>query len=289
MIVVTAPTGRIGRLLLDLLLDAGEDVRVIVRDPARLPETVRGRVETVRGSHADAEVVARAFAGADRVFWLVPPDFSAADVRRYYADFTAAACDAIERRGVERVVAVSSLGRGFPGPTGHLAAAHAMEGMLESTGARFRALQMPFFMENLLGQTASIGAGEFRLTSGADRTLALCAVRDIAAAAAGLLLDGTWDGQDGVPVLAPGDLTPVDMARTMAEVLGRPVRYRETGLAEYRAALLRNGAAEGTAQAVIDMADAQNRGIYDVGPEVKRSPTSFRRWCEDVLRPAVLA
>ena len=37
MIVVTTPTGHIGAKLLEELLDAGETVRVIVRDPAKLP------------------------------------------------------------------------------------------------------------------------------------------------------------------------------------------------------------------------------------------------------------
>ena len=51
MIVITAPTGNIGRRLLSLLLEsapaAGEELRVIVRDPARLPDAARGRVEAV--------------------------------------------------------------------------------------------------------------------------------------------------------------------------------------------------------------------------------------------------
>jgi uncharacterized protein YbjT (DUF2867 family) len=55
MIVVTAPTGHIGsRLLLTELLrpdQPGETVRVVARDPARLPEAVRDRVEVVTGSH----------------------------------------------------------------------------------------------------------------------------------------------------------------------------------------------------------------------------------------------
>ena len=37
MIVLTTPTGAIGRQVLDHLLDHGEPVRVIVRDPSRLP------------------------------------------------------------------------------------------------------------------------------------------------------------------------------------------------------------------------------------------------------------
>ena len=80
MIVITAPTGNIGRRLLSLLVEAApareEELRVVVRDPARLPDAVRGRVEVVTGSHGDAATVERAFAGADAVFWLVPPDGS---------------------------------------------------------------------------------------------------------------------------------------------------------------------------------------------------------------------
>ena len=41
MIVITTPTGQIGRQVLDRILDSGEAVRVIARDPSRLPERVR--------------------------------------------------------------------------------------------------------------------------------------------------------------------------------------------------------------------------------------------------------
>jgi uncharacterized protein YbjT (DUF2867 family) len=74
MIVVTAPTGNIGRQVLSHLLEAGASVRVIVRDASKLPEPVRNRVEVVEGSHGDAGIVERAFVGADTLFWLVPPN-----------------------------------------------------------------------------------------------------------------------------------------------------------------------------------------------------------------------
>lgn len=47
MIVVTTPTGSIGHQVLQKVLAGGEDVRVIVRDPSRLPAQVRERVEVV--------------------------------------------------------------------------------------------------------------------------------------------------------------------------------------------------------------------------------------------------
>jgi uncharacterized protein YbjT (DUF2867 family) len=78
MIVITAPTGQIGHQVLSRVLGSGEPVRVIVRDPSRLPAVIRERVEVVQGSHGDPGVVDRAFTDADAVFWLVPPDPSSA-------------------------------------------------------------------------------------------------------------------------------------------------------------------------------------------------------------------
>ncbi|ONI87007.1 hypothetical protein ALI144C_10235 [Actinosynnema sp. ALI-1.44] len=62
MIVITAPTGNIGRHLLPLLAESVEELRVVVRDPARLPEGVRERAEVITGSHGDADVVDQALA-----------------------------------------------------------------------------------------------------------------------------------------------------------------------------------------------------------------------------------
>ncbi|MGO1839296.1 MAG: SDR family oxidoreductase [Candidatus Microbacterium stercoravium] len=67
MIVITAPTGQIGRQVVDALIDGGHPVRVIARDPDRLTRRVRDRVELVRGSHRDPEVLSEAFRGADSV------------------------------------------------------------------------------------------------------------------------------------------------------------------------------------------------------------------------------
>ena len=70
MIVITTPTGQIGRQVLGNLLDSGEQLRVIARDPSKLPAGVRKDLDIVEGSHGDAAVVDKAFAGADAVLWL---------------------------------------------------------------------------------------------------------------------------------------------------------------------------------------------------------------------------
>ena len=127
MIVITAPTGTIGQQVLENVLDSGEPIRVIARDPSCLPSQTRERVEVVQGSHGDIDVVSQAFAGADAVFWLVPPDPHAKSVEAAYVDFTRPACDAIRSVGVRRVVGISALGRGAV-VTGNAGLVHGVAG-----------------------------------------------------------------------------------------------------------------------------------------------------------------
>lgn len=299
MIVVTTPTGQIGRQVLDRLLDApdGTDamagIRVIARDPARLSERVREHVEVVRGSHADPAVLEEACAGVDRVFWLVPPTPGADSVEGHFRDFTEPLLEVIGRQGVERVVSVSTLGRGVAKNAGQISASLAMDEAIAATSVHYRALCPPFLMENLLGQAESIrDAGVFFLATPEDRVLRTCATLDIAATAARLLLDGSWTGQDDVPLVGPDDLSPEGMARVVSEVLDRPVRVQRASSADYRATVLRFGASEAWAQGLVDMVEALNdQGFYGaVEPSTPESaPTGFRQWCEDVLRPTVLA
>ncbi|MBD2068032.1 NAD(P)H-binding protein [Leptolyngbya sp. FACHB-671] len=56
MIVITTPTGQIGKQILDKILDSGKSIRVIARDPSRLDPKVRDRVEVVQGSHDDIDM-----------------------------------------------------------------------------------------------------------------------------------------------------------------------------------------------------------------------------------------
>ncbi|MGM0345985.1 NAD(P)H-binding protein [Streptomyces sp. Adlamb9] len=297
MIVITAPTGNIGRHLLSLLLEsapaAGEELRVIVRDPARLPDAARGRVEVVTGSHAEADVLDRAFEGADAVFWLVPPDASLAP-QDAYTGFTRPAAEALTAHGVGHVVGVSALGRGTPlaDRAGLVTASLAMDDLIASTGVAYRALANPSFFENLLEECDSIREkGVFTDSVDPDRKAPFVAVADIAAAAAGLLLDRSWTGTGSVPVLGPQDLSPNDLARIMTEQLGRPVRYERQPLDELFATLVGYGLHEAFAQGVVDMKRAKDEGL-DAGvartPDTA-SPTGFEQWCARTLKPAVLS
>jgi farnesol dehydrogenase len=112
-ILVTGATGFVGQRLVPHLLDQGRDLRVFVRDPSRLTDAVRARVEVVAGELGDQAAIAKAVAGCGQVLHL-------AALARAYArdpgDFFRINTDALShllevsaRQGVQRFVQVSSV------------------------------------------------------------------------------------------------------------------------------------------------------------------------------------
>ncbi|MEU7616416.1 NAD(P)H-binding protein [Micromonospora rifamycinica] len=290
MIVVTTPTGAIGRQVLARLVDRQAPVRVIVRDPSRLPAPLLRKIDVVVGSHRDPAVVARAFTDAQAVFWLVPVDPRATDPTSTFMDFTRPACAALRRGTVRRVVGISALGRGFGRPAGLATASLAMDDLIAGTGVAYRALTMPAFMENLFMHARTIrDQGVIYSPVAADLPLPTVATRDVAAVAARLLRDGAWTGQDAVPLLGPEDLTFDEIARILTEVLGRSVRYQRIPVERYMAALAGQGLSAPMARAMADMLTAKNDGLDQLvgrSPE-HATPTRFRDWCRQVFAPAL--
>lgn len=293
MIVVTAPTGLIGRQLIQILLRADAPIRVIARDPSHLPDEVRSRAEIIKGSHGDADVVSRAFDGADAVFWLVPPDPKAESVMAAYVDFTRPAVAALDEHGIRRVVSITALGRGSPlaGRAGYVAGSLAMDDLIAGTGVALRSLAMPSFMDNIARQAGTIQEhGKFFLPIAGDLKLPSVATRDITAVAARWLLDDSWTGQSEVPVLGPEDISFNDMAEILSDVLGKPVMYEQIHLDAYNARFVQFGMTAAMARGMADMAWAKDQGLdlTVLRTAENSTPTSFRQWCEDTLKPAVL-
>ncbi len=167
-----------------------------------------------------------------------------------------------------------------------------MDDLIASTGVAYRALAMPSFMDNILRQVPAIkDQGVFFGPIDADMKNPTCATRDIAAVAANLLLDPSWHGWGDVPVMGPEDLSYNEMARIMSDVLGKPVRFQQIPFEAFRARLVAHGMSEAMAQGMVDMMKAKNDGIDNAVARMPQhaTPTSFRQWCQDALKPAVLS
>lgn len=209
-------------------------------------------------------------------------------------EFTRPACAAFRTHGVTHVVGISGLGRGtaMAEHAGHVTDSLKVDDLIPSTGVNYRALTMPSFMDNLMRQVALIKSqGVFMLANDSDRKLPSCATRDIAAVATRLLVDRSWKGSGSVPLLGPEDLSYNDIARTMSEVLGRPIAFQQIPYDAFKTRLMGSGMTDAIAQGMVDMVTAKNGGLDngEVRTAENSTPTSFRQWCMEVLKPAVLA
>jgi NADH dehydrogenase len=111
VILVTGATGMVGNAITKALVARGDEVRALVRDPARAQRLTSWGAELVRGDVTDPASLRAACAGCDAVIHLVaiitgrPADFE-----RVMAQGTRDLVAAAEDAGVGRFVLASALG-----------------------------------------------------------------------------------------------------------------------------------------------------------------------------------
>jgi uncharacterized protein YbjT (DUF2867 family) len=223
---------------------------------------------------------------------VVPPFFAAPDVDDYYLRFTRPVCAAMLRRGVTRVVTVSGIGRRVDVDAGVVSSSLAKDREFERAGLDVRALWCPGFMENMLRSVESLRTrGVFVGMNRPDIKAPYAATRDIAASAARLLRDRSWSGAGGLAVLGPEELTLDEMAAITADVLGRPIHYQRVSTEAYETQLMEHGASQAFAEGLVKMVEAKDRGLDSSEPRTPENttPTSYRQWCSEVLKPALNA
>jgi uncharacterized protein YbjT (DUF2867 family) len=286
MILVTTPTGDIGRRVLSHLRAAHVAVRVIVRDASKLPQDPQ--LDVVEGSMAEAATIQRAMRGVTRVFWLPPGDPKLPSAKAAYVDVSRAFCDALPGSDVTHVVGISALGRGWPKPSGHVTATLAVDDMIAANGVQYRALACASLMDNIARQIAPIrNLGRFFQPTPGDLKLPHVAKSDVARIAADLLTDQHWTGVEALPLLGPENLSFNEMAAILSDVLGRQIMASELPMEDFRQMMRGFGTSEGMAQAYVEMLTAKNEGMDHLLTPTSRqaTPTTFRMWCEDELLP----
>lgn len=109
-ILVTGATGYVGGRLAPRLVEAGYDVRVIVRRPRRLAEVPwASSVEVVEGDLTDAAAVERAMRDVDVVYYLVHSMGGDGDFERTELAIARTVADAAAGAGVSRIVYLGGL------------------------------------------------------------------------------------------------------------------------------------------------------------------------------------
>ena len=259
---VAGITGKVGAAVARSLLAQGRKVRAVVRDLRKAQPWTELGCETAEADLTDVDALARAFAGVDGAFVLVPANFAPS------ADFSearaaaAAIARALGSANVPKVVALSSIGSHQPNGLGLITQTRLLEEALVSFAGALVVLRPAWFFENAawdIGPASETGVMPSFLQPLARR-LPMVATADIGRIAAMLLLDSP-PGRRTVELEGPRRCSPNDIAAGLAAALGREVHAELVPRRDWEALFKAQGTVDPSAR--IDMLDGLNSGWID--------------------------
>lgn len=223
MYVVTGITGKVGGLVADALLGAGLKVRAVVRDATKgEPWAARGCDVSV-ASIGDAATLTKAFAEAEGVFLMTPPNY---DPEPGFPDTQAnarAIKAAIEAARPAKVVFLSTVGAQVAEPN-LLNNSRITEEMLRTVSLPIVLLRAAWFMENTSWDVEAARSGTVpSFLQPLGHFIPMVATADIARTAATLLQD-SWSGVRLVELEGPRRYSAADIGAAFSAVLGHEVR-----------------------------------------------------------------
>ena len=219
-ILVTGATGRVGRHLVQQLVQRDAKVRVLTRNPAGTD--FPAAVEVMQGDLLDLAALRRAFSGVSTLFLLnavTGDEFTQALITLNIA----------RESGVERVVSLSVFGSDSAVNVPHVAVKFGAERMLAAMGFGATILRPSYFIDNeAMLKDVILQHGIYPMPLG-GKGVAMVDARDIAEVAA-LELIRRDQAPGRLPsttlnLVGPDTLTGEGAAAIWSELLGRPILY----------------------------------------------------------------
>jgi len=291
MYVILGATGNTGSVVARRLLDRSKRVRVVGRDNKKLAPFVNRGADAFATNILDTDALSRAFAGAQGVYALIPPNMSSPDFRAYQDSVTESIAKALEKGSVAHAVMLSSVGADKPDKTGPVVGLHKMELRLAQVrGLNALHLRAGYFMENTLAQIGIIrGFGMMAGPVRADVPLPMIATRDIGAAAAEALLRLDFK-QQTQELLGPREVTYAEAAKIIGLAIGKQdLTYVQLPDEQVIQAMTGMGMSRNMAELLCEMSAAINNGYMkalEPRSEKNTTPTTFETFVEEVFLPA---
>jgi uncharacterized protein YbjT (DUF2867 family) len=250
MILVTGATGNIGRNVVTALLDEGQEVRALTRDPARAQ--LPSGVDVVAGDFDAVETLTPAMKGVTSV--LLASYGPATGTRD--ANVANAAAEAGVRRIVKISIAGVEAGDGDPVTEWHRAGEEAIDRV---------ANHRTFLRCGELMTTAFWWAETIRRVGKvfvpfADSPSAPIDPGDVAMVATRCLTDGRHDDRDALLLTGPEILTSRERVRRLGEMLGETLECVEVPRDVALERMIAAGQPPVVASARLDMIEVKSKG-----------------------------
>jgi uncharacterized protein YbjT (DUF2867 family) len=289
MIAITGATGNIGGRIAASLLAQGVGVRCIARTPDKLKDLAAQGAEIAAISLEDSVALGRVLKGADAVFAMIPPNYTAPDFRAYQNVIGASLSEAIEKAGVGHVVNLSSQGAHLPDRTGPVKGLHDQEERLNRLkGIDILHLRPTFFMENLLANIEPIK--KMNIMGSAikgDLKFPMIATKDIAAYATERLGRRDFSGISVKDLLGQRDISMEEIAASLSTKLERPdLKYIRFPYEATEIALVGIGFSADVSRMLTEMSRTINDGIIMNIPRTNENTTAttFEEFAEIFVR-----
>jgi len=224
MYAITGITGQVGSAVAAALLAQGQQVRAVVRDPAKAEAWKARGCEIAIADINDVAALTEAFRGVEGVFVLLPPIFDPSPGFTEGKAMLASLHGALDLARPPRIVCLSTIGAQATQPN-LLNVLGMMEMCLAELASPVTFLRAGWFMENALWDVpAARDEGMLRsFLQPLDKPVPMVATRDVGVFAAELLLQ-TWSGTRVVELEGPQRIAPNQLAAAFAKALGHPVK-----------------------------------------------------------------
>ena len=261
-IVVTGSLGHISRPLVEKLTAAKHDVTVISSNADRKKEIEALGAKAAIGSVSDLAFVTDTFKGADAVYTMVPPTFSASNWKQYMAGIGKIYAQAIAAAGVKNVVNLSSIGAHMPDGCGPVSGLYHVEQALNALeGVNVKHLRPGFFFYNFFANIGMIKhMGIIGGNYGEGTRLVVADTNDIADVAAEELLHLSFEGKS-VKYIVSDEKTTDEVASIFGKAIGKPdLKWLNFTDADTIGGMLQNGVPEDVAKNYAEMGAAMRSG-----------------------------
>jgi uncharacterized protein YbjT (DUF2867 family) len=226
MYAITGITGQVGSAVARELLDSGQKIRAVARDPAKVSAWATRGAQIAVAEMADSTALTKAFEDTEGVFVLLPPVFDPSPGFTEARAYVAAVKTALIAASPARVVCLSTIGAQATQPN-LLNQLAIMEQQLADLNRPVAFLRPAWFIENAAWDVAPARENGIvpSFLQPLDKPFPMVATADIGHLAARTLQE-TWQGRRVIELEGPCRVTPNDIATAFSAALQRPVRMQ---------------------------------------------------------------
>jgi NAD(P)H dehydrogenase (quinone) len=282
MYAVVGATGNTGRAVVKELKALGENPVCIVRNADKAKEVLGADTKTAVAELDDRAGLQKALAGVKRVF-IVTGHNPKSDEQQINV------IEAAKAAGAEYIVKVSG-GRDVIGPDVESVngqAHYKIEEHLKKSGLQWTILSPGLFMQNIMGQAASIkNDGKIVQPWPKDLPVALIDVRDTGALGARVLRDPAKHAGK-MYVFSGVSTTFGEFAKVIGEAIGKPLTYVEVTLEQAEAVMKSRNMPDWLVAHLVSIARAGGKGAFSkentqpIRDIVGREPITTRQFVQD--------